>query len=203
MNGVAVRAALQGWNQRSPHLGCALTERLAELDGLLKHGGLLRRKHDAVESGILLPLAWPVNSRQSPAGGLVRPEIAPRGRRRIANRPAKRGPVASGSHGAQGNQQDEAREVRRHGGEAFVRFGGAAFRLDAAASSGQGFLRLAMKRMAASISAGVQSSQLPFGGIASTPCMADCVSAGRPFRSRGTQSRSDPALGELTITLEG
>jgi len=34
---------------------------------------------------------------------------------------------------------------------------------------GQGFLMFAMKRMAASISAGVQSAQLPFGGIASTP----------------------------------
>ena len=62
---------------------------------------------------------------------------------------------------------------------------------------------LAMKRMAASISDGVQSSQLPFGGIASTPSTADCVSPGKPFWSRGAQSRSDPAFGELTITFEG
>jgi hypothetical protein len=61
----------------------------------------------------------------------------------------------------------------------------------------------AMKRMAASISAGVQSPQLPFGGMASTPWMADWVSAGRPFSSRGAQSRVDPAFGELTITFDG
>jgi hypothetical protein len=42
--------------------------------------------------------------------------------------------VASGSHGAQGNQQDKAREERRHDGKAFVQFGEAAFRLDAAVS---------------------------------------------------------------------
>ena len=50
-----MRAAFQGRDQQSLHLACTLTERLTELDGLVKHGCL------PWESLMLLPVAWSVN----------------------------------------------------------------------------------------------------------------------------------------------
>jgi hypothetical protein len=77
--------------------------------------------------------------------------------------------VTSAYCGAHDDQDDKAGQVGRHDGMGLGAVWFRGIRRGCRGSLGQGVLMSVMKRMAASISDGVQSSQLPFGGIASMP----------------------------------